>query len=275
VTVDELARFLANPARHFFERRLGLRLAAAEGPIEGAEPFALTRLEGWAADQKAFALRRAGCNRDEVRRVLRGSGLLPDGPAGDAALDDRLADIEPIVAALAGIAFLEPVEAEVDLGLVRLAVRFEHLTPEGLVVWRVGNVRAQDRLRAWVMHLALTALAPAGVARRTRLLTRSAKLGYATAGRARDRLAELLGLMAHGECEPLPLFPEAALAFVQTLEEGEPKALAKAEKAWKDEAKDPYFALGFGDVAAPLDGHFAALSCQVFAPMCAAEESDG
>jgi exodeoxyribonuclease V gamma subunit len=275
VTVDEIVRFLANPARHFFERRLGLRLAAGEGPIESTEPFALARLEGWAADQKAFALRRAGCTRDEVRRVLRGSGLLPDGPAGDAALDDRLADIEPIVAALAGVPFLEPLEAEVDLGVVRLAVRLEHLTPEGLVVWRVGNARAQDRLRAWVMHLALTALAPEDVAARTRLLTRSEKRDYAAAARPRDWLRELLGLMAQGEREPLPLFPEAALAYVQALGEGEAAALAKAEKAWKDEASDPYIALGFGDVAAPLDGRFAALARQVFAPMCAAEEGNG
>jgi exonuclease V gamma subunit len=144
-----------------------------------------------------------------------------------------------------------------------------------LVVWRVGNARAQDRLRAWVMHLALTALAPEDVAARTRLLTRSEKRDYAAAARPRDWLRELLGLMAQGEREPLPLFPEAALAYVQALGEGEAAALAKAEKAWKDEASDPYIALGFGDVAAPLDGRFAALARQVFAPMCAAEEGNG
>lgn len=274
VTLDELARFLANPAQHFFERRLGIKLAAAEGPIESAEPFALTRLEGWAADQKAFALRRAGCSRDRVRDVLRASGLLPDGPAGEMALDDRLADIEPIVAALAAVEFMRPVEATLDLGAVRLAVRLENLTPEGIVAWRVGNARAKDRLRAWAAHLALAALAPDGVACRTRLLTRSGPIVFGNVDAARTRLVDLLELRGEGEREPLPLFPDASFAFASALGDGEAAALAKAERAWKDEAKDPYFALGFGDVE-PLDPRFAALAQRVFGPMLAAEANDG
>ncbi|MCX7892239.1 MAG: exodeoxyribonuclease V subunit gamma [Burkholderiales bacterium] len=274
VTIGELARFMANPARHFFEQRLALRLAAADGPIDDAEPFALDELAGWQADQRAFALLAAGRSRAEVRAVLRASGLLPEGAAGDAALEARLRDIEPIVAALAQARFRDPLDAELDLGGVRLAVRLDNLTPEGRLAWRAGRLRAQDRIAAWVAHLALCALAPAGVACRTRLVTRTASTGFAAAESPRERLADLASLYRDGEREPLPFFPETAHAYVAALAGGGREAIAKAAKAWEREREDPYFALGFGDLEA-LDERFAALAERVLGPMLAAEEGHG
>ncbi len=213
VTLAALARFLANPARHFFERRLGLRLEAAGGPIEGTEPFVLAELAGWEADQRAFELRRAGRSAADVGQILRGAGLVPDGAAGDVALARRLADVEPIVAALARVPSAAPIEAELTLGATRLALRLDGLTPEGRLAWRIGKLRAADRLRAWVEHLALVALAPSGVAPRTRLLARKATVTFDGAEAPRARLAELLVLYTTGEREPLPFLPETALAF--------------------------------------------------------------
>lgn len=275
VTLAALARFFANPARHYFERRLGLRLEAAGGPIEGTEPFALRELAGWAVDQRAFDLRRAGRTADEVRRVLRGAGLLPDGAAGDAALARRLADIEPIVAALARAQFAPPVEAELDLGATRLALRLDGLTSAGRLAWRIGRLRAADRLRAWIEHLALVALAPEGVAPRTRLLTRTETLAFEAAPSARERLAALAVLYASGEREPLPFFPESGLAFAAGRRSaGAEAALRAAAQAWEAERDgDDYLALAFRD-AAPLDDRFAGIACAVFDPMLDAERAD-
>lgn len=276
VTLGALVRFLANPARHFFERRLGLRLEAAGGPIEGAEPFALTQLAGWEVDQRAFQLRRAGRTAADVQRMLRGAGLLPDGAAGDAALARRLADIEPIVAELDRVSFGEPVEAELDLGATRLAVRLDGITAEGRVAWRIGRLRAADRLRAWVEHLALALLAPAGAAPRTRLLTPARTVTFVGASAPKERLAELVALLAAGEREPLPLFPETAFAFAAGARAaGADAARRAAADAWDEERDgDAYLSLAFRD-AAPLDARFAEIARTVFDPMLDAELAGG
>jgi len=280
VTLAALVRFLGNPARHFFERRLGMRLEAAGGPIDGAEPFALTALAGWEVDQRAFELRRAGRSPAEVRRILRGAGLVPDGAAGDAALAKRLADIEPIVAALARADLGAPIEAELALGATRLALRLDGLTPEGRLAWRIGGLRAVDRLRAWVEHLALAALAPAGVSPRTRLLTRTATVTFDGAQAPHARLAELVALYAAGECEPLPFFPETAFKFVSAERDarraGRPgAALRAAADRWDAERDaDAYLSLAFRD-AEPLDARFAEIARAVFEPMLDTERADG
>jgi exodeoxyribonuclease V gamma subunit len=273
VTLAELARFLANPARAFLERRLGLRLEGADAPIEAAEPFALDALAGYAADQLAFQLRRAGQTPNEVRCVLRAAGLLPDGRPGELALGRRLDDLEPIVQALQTAEFVDPVEAELDLGPLRLAVRLDQLTRNGRIAWRAGRLRAQDRLEAWVAQLALAALAPAGIARRTRLVTRTEDVEFGIPRAPQATLRVLLGLRARGEREALPFFPESALAYARGMRTGEERAWRDAEKAWEKERQDAYFSLAFGDVDA-LDERFAALALEVFGPMLDAEAGD-
>jgi len=278
LTVAALARFLQNPARHFFERRLGLRLDAGEGPLEGAEPFDLAGLEGWEADQRAFALRRAGREPDEVRNVLRAGGVLPDGAAGDAALARRLADIDPIVTELAASTFLPPIDTVLELPAltpaVRLAATLDNLTPDGRLAWRVGRLRAADRLSAWLAHLVLAALAPPGVAVRTRVFSHSAPIRFGPPERPLDSLATLAALYVAGGNEPLPFFPRAALAFAQGLADGMPAAWDAAAAQWEEErGRDPYFKLAFAD-AEPLDARFAEYARTVFLPMLAAESSD-
>jgi len=275
LSIEALARFLANPARHFFERRIGLRLDSSEGPLEGAEPFTLTELAGWQADQRAFALRRAGRSREEVRTVLRAAGVLPDGAAGDAALAERLADIEPIVAALADRTFMAPIETVLDLPdttpATRLAIRLDDLSSEGRIAWRVGRLRAADRLGVWLAHLALAVLAPAGVPPRTRLITRTQTVLFGAPDRPLERLATLAGLYLRGASEPLPFFPETALAFAASLGKGEEAAWRAAERKWTAERDgDAYLTLAFAD-AAPLDDRFAAYAREIFLPMLAAE----
>jgi exodeoxyribonuclease V gamma subunit len=280
LTLDALARFLANPARHFFERRFGLRLDASDGPLEGAEPFTLTQLAGWEVDQRAFQLRRAGRAPDEVREVLRAAGMLPDGAAGDVALAERLANIEPILATIDTTDFMAPVETELDLAhgahALRLGVKFDGLTSQGRIAWRLGRLRAEDRLRAWLVHLALAALAPDGVPARTRLLSTKENevVQYAAPDDPAARLTALAALYERGSNEPLPFFPEAALVYMASLASGEDAARRRAETEWQVERdRSAYFKLAFGDTN-PIDDRFAGYAREICAPMLAAEISD-
>ncbi len=275
LTIEALARFIANPARYFIERRLGVRLDASDGPLEGAEPFSLAELAGWQADQVAFSLRRAGRGVDEVRNVLRAAGMLPDGAAGDAALAERLADIDTILAVLGRVTFMPPIETVLDIPgtapAMRLAVTLDGLTPEGRLAWRVGRLRAADRLRAWLAHLALAVLAPAGVPERTRVLSRKQQTLFGAPDRPMAHLVTLTGLYARGANEALPFFPETALAFVAARAKGEEAARRAAAEQWTTEReRNAYFKLAFRDTD-PLDDRFAALARAIYLPMLAAE----
>jgi exodeoxyribonuclease V gamma subunit len=255
-----------------------VRIDSSTGPLEDAEPFSLTELAGWEADQRAFFLRRSGHSADEVRSVLRAAGTLPDGAAGDAALAERLADIDPIVAALDRATFVAPIETVIELPgttpPVRLAIVLDSLTAEGGIVWRVGRLRAVDRLRAWLAHLALAALAPADVPPRTRLLSRTQNVLFGPAASPLAQLATLAGFYSGGSRELLPFFPETALAFARALAKGEEAAWGAAAKVWTDvRARDAYFSLAFRDVN-PLDAKFAAHARSVCGPMLAAEIDD-
>ena len=278
LTIDAVARFLANPARHFFERRFGLRLEASEGPLEGTEPFSLSQLAGWEADQRAFELRRAGHGPDEVRDVLRAAGMLPDGVAGDTALAERLDAIAPILAVLDTTDFMAPLETELEIDHgahpIRLAVKLDGLTPQGRIAWRVGRLRARDKLRAWLVHLALATLAPGGVALRTRLLSNEGGVQFGAPDAASKRLAVLIELYQRGGNEPLPFFPETALAYAISLAEGEDKARRRAAVKWQEECgRNDYFKLAFGDTN-PIDDRFAAYAREICIPMLAAERGD-
>ena len=59
-----------------------------------------------------------------------------------------------------------------------LQAEFAELRPSGLVGWRYADTRAGDYLQAWLQHLALCALAPEGVARRTRWLSRDGEFVF-------------------------------------------------------------------------------------------------
>jgi exodeoxyribonuclease V gamma subunit len=280
LTLDALTRFLANPARHFFERRFGLRLDASDGPLEGTEPFALTRLAGWEVDQQAFLLRRAGRDPNEVRDVLRAAGTLPDGAAGDAALVERLDAIALILDVIEATDFMPPVETELEIPhgtrALRLAVKLDNLTSRGRIAWRVGRLRGEDRLGAWLVHLALAALAPEGVPVRTRLLSTKEKkaVQFGAPEDPAGRLAALAELYERGGSEPLPFFPETALAYVTSLTKGEDKARRSAAEQWQVEReRNPYFELAFGDTN-PIDDRFAGYAREICAPMLAAETGD-
>jgi len=157
---------------------------------------------------------------------------------------------------------------------MRLAVRLDDLSSEGRIAWRVGRLRAADRLRAWLAHLALAALAPAGVPPRTRLVTRTHTLLFGAPDRPLEHLTMLAGLYVRGGSEPLPFFPETALAFVASLSKGEEAAWRAADRKWADERdNDAYLTLAFAD-AQPLDDRFAGYARGILLPMLAAETAD-
>jgi exodeoxyribonuclease V gamma subunit len=267
--LEELIRFLANPAKEFLTRRLGLRLAGEEEAPEDLEPFALSALEAYQVKQDLLQdLRRSPVGTRAGER-LRAEGRLPHGLAGELELEvldqaarafaERLARCErPTLPAL---------EVDLALGRYRLQGRLTQVGDTGLVRSRLGRLRAKDRLDLWVRHLVLNLLAPQGVPPESRLVTEDATLALAPAEDPGALLRDLLDLRRRGLQGPLPLFPECALAWA------EGGGYDKVLKAWDNQrghgdGLDAAVALAFRG-REPFGPVFEAVAGQVFGPLLA------
>lgn len=272
-SIDDLVRFLSNPARYFLTRRLGLRLPDETESPQDVEPFDAAGLERWDLRQRLLRQRLAGLDQDQMLGRLRGEGLLPHGSPGELLLEEQLGVVDPFCRRLTAFEVEEPVEPlEVDLDLegFRLQGRLTGLREGGLLDSRLGKLRCKDRLGIWVRHLALNAQAPTGMALSSRYLAEDATLhmnSLADAEEARKHLADLLALRWQGLCAPLAFFPESALAWLkkQEYDDGFHKAW-DAEYGPASESSDLAVTIAFRG-RDPLGDAFEANARRILGPM--------
>jgi len=215
--LEDLIRFLRNPARYFLTERLGLSLPeAAEAPPD-AEPFDAAGLERYRLDQVLLRGLLAGQEPPSILARLRGAGILPHGAPGELLFDELLDTAGPFVQRLQDcpVAEAEPIEVDLSLADFRLQGQLRNLHAVGLIDYRFGKLSAKDRLRAWVRHLVLNLLAPKGIEPTSTFLAKDLTLHLAPVADAGALLADLLELHRPGLNRPLAFFPESALAWLE------------------------------------------------------------
>jgi exodeoxyribonuclease V gamma subunit len=228
-TLDDLLAFVRSPARWFLRRRLGVRLYAPQEAPADDEPFCLDGLDRYSAGQRLVAAHLAGAAPELAYRELRSAGDLPAAAAGRQVFDAAWADAAALAARAAPLlAQPQPDRLlQLDIDGTPLTGRLRGLTAAGLVDCQFAKkARGHRLLSLWVRHLALNA---SGGPTDSYLLTREETVRLAPPADANARLADLLALAREGLCEPLPLLPESALAYVRAKT---PEAGLKA--AWRE-----------------------------------------
>ncbi len=276
VELSALCRFFRHPARAFLRQRLGVILADAHEGLEDSEPFALDGLSRHQLHQELLGHFLEEGDTQAFREVLTARGQLPSSAFGERLLEAQVSVVAELSERIRP--HLEQphpaLEVDLPLGGVRLVGWLEGLTAAGLVRYRVGKVKPRDILELWVQHLALNALAPEGGARTSRYIGESGSVLLLPLDDAPARLAELLALYRRGLCEPLRLFPETSLAYLQAIAKGK-DGLTAARAAWEPgafgprrESEDDDYRIAFrgGD---PLGGDFEALAEAVYDPLLA------
>jgi len=269
VELEALIGFLCNPAAHFLRRRLGLRLPEEAEVIGDTEPFGVAGLERYQLRQALLMDALADCGAAQSLSRLRGQGLLPHGAPGELWLEgaqeevDRYAQrLRPLVTGQLG-----PLEVDLKLGAYALRGMLPGLTPEGLLVYRLAKLKAADRLRLWVRHLALCVLAPPGVATSSRHLAEDGDFELGPAEAANTMLMDLLNLWWRGLREPLAFFPETSW---QRVERGHIDGTVL--NAWAGdhnpapESLDMAVSIAFRG-RNPLGPEFEALAEQIYVPL--------
>lgn len=285
--LGELAVFLVHPARYLLERRLGIYLREYDAQAEDSEAFALDHLGIWQLKSQALALALSGHEAGELRARALADGSLPSAGFGEQAFAHAVEAVPAFADALRTLGAEAPSETlELDrvFGDCRLRGWVRGVGAGGLLRYRPGKLRAQDRLRLWLEHLVLNALVPSGVEPVSVFRAEDRMLRLGPVADAVDRLADLVDLFRAGWCAPLPFFPETSLVYAERLlRRGEDASEARmaAEKVWRGsdfaagDGDDAYNQLAFRGRDPLLGAGFAELARRVYEPLLLAESEDG
>lgn len=278
VDLHDLCRFAAAPVRYFVERRLGLRLDSPTDLLEDEEALELSAQEDWRLKVELFHLEGGdgALEAELARRILLAKGRLPEGNSGLLAQQQAAREVEALAMVLGR--YVEHRQApayEIDVSLnggrlVGSVMQF-HLGGRELLNWRIGAIRAVDRLETWLRLLATTCAGgqPAsatliGVAGDVQV----ARIQGPAPDFAQAALEDWLRAWRQGQERALPLFPETSWAWAT---EGE----YPARKAWSGgewgEGEDDHHRLVFPD--GPFNRHreaFEELAARLVAPIAAA-----
>jgi exodeoxyribonuclease V gamma subunit len=221
ITLDDLQRFFANPARALLSQRLGLRLPREDDQIDDDEPFALHPLARSDVLRRLMPMALGGAEAAALKDAARASGALPMGPLGDLELTQILTTVQSMAAAVGPNPWLDPpppltvvMTVHGEPWHVTLALR--GLRVDGLLRWHAGSLRAKHCVAAWLDHVALAIVKPDGVAGVTQVLARDHRWTLPPLVDAAPQLQRLVSAYAEGLVSPLPFMPETSMACLET-----------------------------------------------------------
>ncbi len=244
VTLDDFIRFFISPHEYFLKNTLRLRLPKEEQPLSEDEPDKLIGLESYHVADGLLQKMLQGQTPGETEfKLLQAQGLLPWGEFGKMEFNAELFRAHSLYERIKEHTFGQaPTDCagELDLQLNdtrRLRLRFNigNLFGDGrLVRWKMGDLKAKDRLKTWLSWLTLCAYENA-TPERAVLIGAKEALEVSPSPSARETLTQLGRYFVRGAVEPLPFFPETGYAaMLKAHKEGDlAVAYDAAEKEWK------------------------------------------
>ena len=285
ISLEELEKFFANPARGFLRERFSVRLSEEEEAVEEVEPLRLNGYERWALRDEI--LTRTGPQRErkvataEVRSRLLANGKLPYGGFGALNCDQAFGEVEQLRGKLephAEALAAEPVYIDVDTGDFRLSGAIPNVGPTRMVWWRNGRQRPID-----LIHIRLRQLAWIAAGHRPLPIVGvwiDKERGFSAPDVEVETIRHWLKSWWGGLAQPLRFFPKATVAYARVKGEAagsEEKAMIAARKAWRDDAggnapaecDDSHYSLvwDLGQEEDPFDDEFRALADLLLLPM--------
>ena len=208
---EELAQCLAKPAAYFLRHRAHLHLKEADGHLLDDEAFDL-------ADFRDSRIRELGLQYGlEAIDLVFARGDTPLGVPGQLLVKEQLHAANLLREALPryrrGDA-LPPQMVDIALPQLRVSGWLDECFASGRIVVK-SQIHSRDVFRAWLEHLVLCALRPAGMELNTRWLSPERVFTFAplTAADAVANLSEVAALYEAAMSAPLPFFPHSALEW--------------------------------------------------------------
>ncbi|HWR01192.1 MAG TPA: exodeoxyribonuclease V subunit gamma [Chlorobaculum sp.] len=275
VTIEELAKFYANPSAYFLERRLGLKPGSAIRPLDDREPFGTDALDAYLMRQEILETMLRGEDARTLLPLLRSRGLLPPANHGEQmfrTLLEEVGEFAETVRAHQAVGATGQLPFDLELGGFRLFGKLDKLSPDKQLFYRCARIKAIDRIRSWISHLVLNA-AGSGLPDQTLLVMLDRSVRYRHVEDAPVHLERLLGFYWQGLKEPLPFFPKSSAAWAEKAGKSDDVRLDAASKAWKEgydgregEGGDAAIRRCFGDEP-PFGDRFRSIADSLLVPM--------
>jgi len=286
VDLNDLSTFFSNPSRFLLNKRLGIHLEEKSLILEDREAFEIKTLEKYLLNKKLLEKKLEGGNLKDFYSTVRSSGQLPHGTLGECIYEELSQRVEHFVEKskpYIAETMLEPLEADLTISDFRLIGRIKPIYPERLLHYRYARVKARDRLKVWINHLALNSVMAENYPHISMLIGLEpekkhddlwAAWKYSPVENSKDILETLLKEYWEGLKNPLHFLPDTSWAYAHTMLEknkSEEDALNSARKIWektdysRGECEDPYYQLCFIN-ADPLNSEFRRIAEEVFRP---------
>jgi exodeoxyribonuclease V gamma subunit len=276
VPLEQLIRFWRHPLRFYLQQTLKLGLSRAEAPIEESELFAPDSLEHYLLRQETAQALLEQRGTADIYRNFRARGILGQGRPARCLFDELIAEGTIFVEELEQLT-VDPHPAlhlDLALGPFRITGQITGLYQSGLVLWRMGRMRAEDLLALWIQHLCLNLSAPDQIQPWSHFLERNSRTiqdhHLAPVDDPAALLQPLLEGFWQGQRQPLPFFPATSLAWAKAKPE---QRDARAATAWTGndyapgESTDPAYRLVFADNDCPHGPDFEELAELFYTPI--------
>jgi len=270
IELEQLINFFTNPARAFLQQRLQITFPREQELLEDDEPFAMDTLDRYLMQEQVLAHELAG--EDDSFELQQARGELPAAPFDRLSYDAMHDNVAKLITHLADAVSDTAKKRELELPLdgVTLHGVLHPLHHGELLRARPADLKARDRLRNWIYHLAHCAVSDTPV--KSHYYSKNLKLVYQPVADARTQLTQLLSLYREGLSRPLPFYPETSWHTAR----GE---TSKALSAWnrddfntrKSESEDDYIALAMRGREALGEEH-RELAKRIYEPLIAALE---
>ena len=272
IELQQLRRFLANPAAAFLEQRLRVTpFNPAEEP-DDSEPFALDALSRYTLSQELVGRLLKGAEYGECLAAARSRGILPPLSAGKAAFDTIWEKSRQFAAALEPQlgSPLEALTISFAGDNARLHAVLDNCRSGTHLRWRCAGMKGKDRLSVWLDHLLLNIANADGYPLRSKLMASDTTLELPPLEHAADILSDLLEVYCEGMKKPLRFFTETSWLFLRDGQQ-------KAETSWRGdqrrglrgECDNQAVALCFGGEE-PWGEEFRSLAERIYGPLIAA-----
>ncbi|KOR29753.1 hypothetical protein TI04_07855 [Achromatium sp. WMS2] len=267
LNLDNLIKFLHNPAEYFLTQRLGLQLPRNSEILSDVEPFSLDGLELYHLKNIMLSLVQ-GNNTDEfILDYLSADGIIPHGVMGRIVIQEHLGRVRHFNDILQqwSSPLLEPIEVNLDVSDFKIQGVLTKISSNGLLDSRLGKLRPKDRLGLWVRHLIMCALQHSDIqVLASRYVAEDQLLQLRPVANALEIIGDLLELYWDGLTTPIPFFPNSSWAWCN--------ADSNFYEQWNGQnnpnpdSQDLAVKLAFRG-SDPLGSRFDTIANRVFAPL--------
>lgn len=221
ITLDRIVRFFKNPIRSYVTDHLGAWL---RNPEEEKDEFSLSHLERHLIFQQMMGWLISGRDENEILRLIRKAGLVPDGWAGESLISELLANCKTALNFLRNRGE-DPKYSELDINVQAGDVIFNEamrsFRDQSLLEIESSRLNGAMLIQSWIRHVAWQVSSEVSTTSNLLSELKSGEpkwVAFKPAENPGEILNKIVSLYQKGQSEPLLFFPKSLYTYLEAQE---------------------------------------------------------